>query len=193
MEKETYKPVAGYEGKYSVSNLGNVYSHLTERVLRPCKEGCGYLTVVLYDNGKKWQVGVHRLVARAFVPNPENKPTVNHLNENKEDNRASNLGWATMKEQCNYGTRTARQVAHTNYKEIAKKIDYKALAQKRDHTKSIEATSRKTRLIKDGVVIGDFPSRASVARYLGIGSTRISDCIRTGELALGKYEIIPVN
>ena len=102
-----------YDG-YEVSNYGKVRSlnyNRTGKVqeLKPCKDRNGYLTVVLCQKDKQRSFLVHRLVACTYIPNPENKPTVNHINENKEDNRVENLEWATMKEQVQHGTSLERR------------------------------------------------------------------------------------
>lgn len=68
----------------------------------------GYLYVNLYTGRKRATKRVHRLVAEAFVSNPENKPQVNHIDEDKENNTAENLEWVTCKENCNHGTRNKR-------------------------------------------------------------------------------------
>lgn len=97
--KEEWRDIKGYEGKYQVSNLGrvkglektvstwNAYKTLYERVLKIYVTYNGYLKVVLQGKTKL----IHRLVAEAFIPNPENKPQVNHKNEVKQDNRVENL------------------------------------------------------------------------------------------------------
>lgn len=113
MEGEVWKDVAGFEGLYSISNMGRVKSQgnfeaRKTKMLKPQLLNTGYLIVKLSKQGKVFQFLVHRLVAEAFVPNPENKPEVNHLNELKNDNRACNLAWVTRKENINYGTRTQR-------------------------------------------------------------------------------------
>ncbi|MCD8094546.1 MAG: HNH endonuclease [Ruminococcus sp.] len=77
-------------------------------------------------NGYRRECSVHRLVALAFIPNPENKPTVNHLNEDKKDNRVENLECATNAEQNVHGTRIECVIAHTDCKNRA--IDYAAVA-----------------------------------------------------------------
>lgn len=75
-------------------------------ILKPTKKKCGYMVVTLRDeNGKKHQLYVHRLVAQAFIPNPNNLPQVNHKDENKENNCVSNLEWCDNKYNNNYGTR----------------------------------------------------------------------------------------
>lgn len=92
---------------YEVSNLGNVRS-INGRIKKQQLDKYGYLVTDLYINGKRKNVKVHRLVAETFIPNPENKPTVNHKNEIKTDNKTENLEWATIKEQNCYGSRLQR-------------------------------------------------------------------------------------
>lgn len=86
----------GYEGAYQVSNLGRIRSR--HRVLCPVVNWDGYLRVLIEKDGKKRRVALHRLVALAFVPNPENKPQVNHKNGTRADCRAENLEWCTNAE-----------------------------------------------------------------------------------------------
>jgi len=108
METEIWKDIEGYEGKYQVSNLGNVKSlnynnYGYEKLLSPFLNS-GYLYVDLLINTKRRTFRVHRLVAEAFIPNSDNKPEVNHINEIKTNNRAENLEWVTRKENVNHGT-----------------------------------------------------------------------------------------
>ena len=102
-----------YEGLYQVSNWGRIKSlnYLNtgkESVMEPDKTTNGYLQVGLWKNGESKKCLVHRLVAIAFVPNPEGKPEVNHIDENKENNRVENLEWKWHKDNCNHGTRNER-------------------------------------------------------------------------------------
>ena len=113
MEKlfnEVWKPVKGYEGLYKVSNLGNVrsvdrhvminnrYCLLKGKPRKAYYSSWGYLTVILYKNNQGKHYSVHRLVAEAFVPNPNNLPCIDHINTIRDDNRAENLRWCTAEE-----------------------------------------------------------------------------------------------
>ena len=107
---ETWKNIKGYEGLYQVSNMGRVKSLKLnkERILKPGMDRGGYLLVWLHAGGKRKTLKVHRLVCEAFHDNPNNKSDVNHINEDKTDNRACNLEWCTRRENVNHGTRNER-------------------------------------------------------------------------------------
>lgn len=112
MFREIWKPIPGYEGLYWVSDLGRVKSlkRGKERILSPGKTRGGYLYIVLYKNGKGKNCYVSLLVWEAFNgPIPEGMQ-VNHINENKQDNRLENLNLMTPKENSNWGTRNIRRV-----------------------------------------------------------------------------------
>ena len=108
--KEIWKDVKGYEGMYCVSNFGRVKSFKRKKamILKPFYNMDGYLNVELRDSKSRKTISVHRLVAIAFVPNPLNKPQVNHIDEVKTNNNISNLEWVTQKENMNHGTRIER-------------------------------------------------------------------------------------
>ena len=113
MENEIWKPVVGYEGKYEVSNMGRVkslkyYGWYQIKILKPIKTQNGYLRVHLAKNGIFHKTSIHRIVAEAFIPNPDNLPLINHKNEDKTDNRVENLEWCSWKYNNNYGTRNKR-------------------------------------------------------------------------------------
>lgn len=111
---EIWKPIENYED-YFISSFGNVkstkkWNGTSERILKPGITKKGYCLVVLRKNGESKYFSVHRLVAKAFIPNPENFDQVNHINEIKTDNRVENLEWCDGKYNMNYGSRRSKQI-----------------------------------------------------------------------------------
>jgi hypothetical protein len=95
---EVWRDVPGYVGLYQVSNTGRVRNARSGRVLKLNKQGRGYAQTMLSKGGQRSYPLVHRLVAMVFIPNPENKPQINHINGDKGDNRVENLEWCTSSE-----------------------------------------------------------------------------------------------
>ena len=120
---EEWRPVVGYEGIYEVSNTGKVrsldmyvkigygnYRLHKGKVISLLKKGeYGYIQVNLCYNGKLYKKYVHRLVAQAFLPNPDNLPEVNHRDEDKRNNRVDNLEWCDRSYNLKYGTARIRE------------------------------------------------------------------------------------
>ena len=104
---ERWKKIDGYEN-YSVSNMGRVRNDRTMRLLRPILGGYGYYKVNLSPGPRT--VDIHRLVAESFLPNNQGLPQVNHINEDKTDNRVENLEWCTAKHNINHGTHNERSL-----------------------------------------------------------------------------------
>ena len=178
MKKEIWKDIEGYEGLYEVSNFGNVRSvdrivtcsngkkRLRKgRILKPAKQKNGYLFCILYKNSKPKLCKVHRLVAAAFIPNPDKLPEVNHKDENKANNfvfvnkddsvdlNKSNLEWCTRLYNMRYGTRL------------------KHVVEKR--SKPVLQIDKET-----NEVIAEYPSAREAARKLNIDQGSISACCR---------------
>ena len=105
--REEWRDIKGYEGKYMVSNLGRVkslnYSNTgKEGILNARDNGKGYLRVILWKDGKDKKYRINRLVAQAFIPNPDNLPEVNHKDEDKTNNRVENLEWCSRQYNVEY-------------------------------------------------------------------------------------------
>ena len=143
--------IEGYEN-YEVTTTGEVINTKTGRVLKSGKNTCGYLHVVLCKNGKTKIKRIHRLVAEAFIPNPDNLPCVNHKDENKTNNCVDNLEWCTHEYNINYGT----------------------------HNKRMTKTKSKPilQLRKDGSLVRIWPSASEVHKVLNYSQGHISECCR---------------
>ena len=121
IEEEIFKPVIGFEGIYEISNLGRV-KVLPREWISGTKGNClrkrgefflaqkttkfGYFSVKLCKDNKRTYPVIHRLIALAFIPNPDNKPMINHIDGNKKNNRISNLEWCTGDENMKHAART---------------------------------------------------------------------------------------
>lgn len=168
---EMWKPIEGYEGLYEVSNLGRVKSlkrlHTKERILSYFLNRQGYQRVNLWKENQSKKYSVHRLVAKAFVDNPENKNVVNHIDENKQNNCSCNLEWVTGLENHNCGT-------------INKRIS-KSLTNNQKKSKPVKAFD------DDGNCIGSFPSVYEASRSTGINVSSIRDCLHCRSKHAGGY------
>ena len=115
--QEIWKDIEGFNGKYQISNMGNLRSFSSVKkgeLIKPATDKRGYRIVVLSrgKGDKTYATRIHRLVAKYFIPNPLNLPQVNHKNEIKDDNRVENLEWCNAKYNNNYGTHGQRATEH---------------------------------------------------------------------------------
>lgn len=180
MQDKQWKPVSipRYADYYLISNHGDVYSIRNGKYLTP-KKSRGYLHVVLSVDGITKNCLVHRLVALAFIPNPDNKPTVNHINEIKTDNYVGNLEWATHLEQNIHGTRIERAMKHTDWKARSEKIDYEQVAAKHNYYEINRAQMKPVvQLDLNDKIIARFEGISQAARTLGIRPSHICCCLK---------------
>ena len=91
MELELWLDIDGYENEYQISNYGRLKSLKNDMIMKPMVGTNGYLSACLWKNGKQRKLSIHRLVAKGFVPNPHNYKEVNHIDEDKTNNRYNNL------------------------------------------------------------------------------------------------------
>lgn len=151
---EIWKDVLGYEGIYQVSDLGNVKSldrvsyhprfgdmNLKGGIKKQCNNRYGYLMVGLHKEGRLKSHTVHRLVAIAFIPNPENKSEVNHKFGNKKDNRAIVLEWNTQEENIEHAIRTGLSVSKGEYNSNSKLTESQVLEIRKNTTKTMRQMS----------------------------------------------------
>ena len=100
---------------YAISNLGRIKNLKTNHIIIPDKEEKGYCRLSIKINGKKKHFAVHRLVAIAFIPNPNNLPQVDHIDNNKTNNRVDNLRWCSNKENAQWRWERIRKALKENY------------------------------------------------------------------------------
>ena len=167
--KEVWKSIEGYEGYYEVSNLGRVRSlkrkGYKNGTLKQGSSHTQYWVVVLCKDGKRITKLVHRLVAKAFIPNPDNKPQVNHIDSNRKNNRVDNLEWVTPKENSQHaydsGSRVVTEKMLKRCSEMGKQFGRKNIQAVN------EPNQRKVVMMKDGKVIKQFDSLTEGAKYVG--------------------------
>ena len=172
MECEVWKDVKGYEGLYKVSNTGKVksFQRNREKLLSDKYYENGYLRASLSKNNEKKKVLIHRLVAETFIPNPENKPEVNHIDGNKKNNNASNLEWCTRCENVKHAWKTGLNEEH---REKLSKTAYKTVNKLWEKNKKPVI-----QMDLDGNFIREFDSAKEAFEYYGIKrlQTSISAC-----------------
>ena len=200
-EKEIWKDIEGFEGLYQVSNMGRVksvkrtvwdsrgcYRTVPEKILKPRKERGDYLMVGLYKDARGKNYKIHRLVAIAFCENPENYNEVNHINEDKSDNRAINLEWCSRSYNNTYNDRA---------KKVGKKIGKKLRGRKQSEEsikKRVEKLTNNPKLSKPVIAIHkinglilEFSSAHEAERETGIDHSNIIKCCQGKKNSCGGF------
>lgn len=162
--REMWKSIKGFEGIYSVSNLGDIRHEKTEKktgtgnyarqqhILKQRKNNKGYMLVDLYKENKRYQMLVHRVVAMAFLDNPNNYSVVNHKDENPLNNKVVNLEWCSQKYNMNYGN-VGKKIGKANSKAV-KQVDL------------------------NGNILKIYPSAMQAQRETGISNGLINECVK---------------
>jgi hypothetical protein len=178
VNKEDWRPVIGFEAEYLISNHGRVWSNHSHKVLKnKCTQGYHYVS--LCSGGFRQERRIHRLVAEAFIPNPYGKTTVNHINENKSDNRVENLEWATTQEQNVHGTRTSRAMANTDWEARSAKTDYEEIARKHDYyTMNRDQMKPVLQFDGHGIFIARHDGVSAAARAVNRKPCHICECAK---------------
>lgn len=171
MIEETWNPIKGYEELYEVSNLGRVRSldrvyvrkdgsryTINGRLMKPFDTKDGYKSVKLRSYGNRKTFRVHRLVAQAFIPNPDNYMIVNHKDEDRINNRADNLEWCTNLYNLNYGSAKERlSISHKRNPVYSKPVEQYTI---------------------EGQFIKSYPSAKEAAKQTGLHAQNIGACCR---------------
>lgn len=166
---EKWKDIAGYEGLYQISNMGRVKSLerfkpngqiVPEKIKTPSAKSNNYLALQLYKNNKPKNCYIHRLVAEAFIPNPQNKETVNHINGDKHDNSVENLEWSTYTENNHHATQTGLNGT--------------------EHMRNKKGSMRILQYDENMNLIAEYPSMREAERQTGIDCASISLGVRKG-------------
>lgn len=171
---EIWRNIEGYEGLYQVSNLGRVKSlkFKDERILKCGNNGRGYLFVGLSKHNKVKHHYIHRLVAKAFIPNPDNLPEVNHRDEDKTNNNINNLEWCNHIYNMNYGTHNKR---------MCESLINNGLLKGKKHPRAKTIICITTGEIFD--YMGD------ITKKYGVSNSNISACCKGRYKTAGKHPI----
>ena len=151
-----WKTIEGTNGEYQVSDTGLVKSTKTGRILRPAVDARGYERVCLFKMDRDRRYKVHRLVAMAFIHNPDNLPQVNHIDGNKRNNNVSNLEWVTNEQNMHHAKEHGLRIGHERFCE-----------------------SRRKRVIATNIKTGErIVFESILAAVKGIGTYHVSDVIK---------------
>ena len=170
---ETFLSVPGYEGLYEISNLGNVKSLRSGRLMKRSKNNVGYEMVCLTKDKTQKTYFIHRLVALTFIPNPLGLPEINHKDEVKTNNCVENLEWCTREYNLNYGGYSERMS--------------KTLLQNNPHRKRVSCYDKET-----GELIKTYDSITEAANDINVSYNALDVCLRgltkTCRKMIWKYE-----
>lgn len=191
---EEWRNVVGYEGLYQISNLGRIkslrdnHNNPREKIMKQIFDKDGYLKTILSKNKKHKCFMIHRLVAIAFIPNPDNLPQINHKDENKTNNSVENLEWCDHKYNVNYGTCQERKVKNTDYKKRTENTDYKKKIANTDYKTIAEKKSKPViQFDLEGKTVAEYPSIKEAERQTEFKHSNIIKSLKGNTKTCGGY------
>ena len=177
--EEIFREIEGFEGLYAVSNFGRIKSLRSNIYLRYATNNVGYAIAILSKGGKQYKFYVHRLVAKAFVPNVNGYNEVNHIDEVKTNNASDNLEWCTAKYNMNYGN--AAQTRHLL-------IDYGTQERKELARQNGKSTARPIVQFKGERRVNVYENAHDAERKTGINSSHILEVARGKRKSAGGFQ-----
>ena len=192
--EEIWKQIQGYEGYYEISNLGRVKSverwvkqgnstrHVKESIKKLHIGAYGYPSVTLCKNRKSTDIPIHRLLAKAFIPNPEEKTAIDHINTDKTDFRLENLRWVTPKENAN-NTLTLQHCKENTYSKES--LNKRLETRKQGSTKTAPKTV--FQFTKDGIFVKEYFSMSEAERETGVNHYLIGRVLDDNTQSAGGY------
>lgn len=153
-----------FDGLYQITDDGKLYSYRSNKYLSSNTDRYGYAYYVISISGVRYTLKAHRLVAEAYIPNPKNKPTVNHKNGIRNDNRVENLEWATYKEQQDDPLTTIKR------NRIVEQTDYQKMGASGNFGR------RKTAVYKGDILLGIYPSLKIAVHTHNANYSKASEC-----------------
>lgn len=171
-------PVEGYE-KYTVDKNGRIYSLISNKYLKPNSNKQGYLSVELFNDKGSKRLLIHRLVAKAFIPNPLNLPQINHKDENPKNNSVDNLEWCTAKYNMNYGIGAIKRHKNIDYSKPCFKIN--AILNGKKVSKPV------MQIDKEGNILNTFISAKEASIVTGVDHSHINHCCNNKRKTAGGF------
>ena len=183
--QEIWKDVIGYEGLYEVSSFGNfrkLCDNGSFKMLKPTSNNWGYYTIGLWKNKKVRQFRISRLVAEAFISNPENKPYVDHIDTDKSNNRVDNLRWVTPSENSNNNLSKLHMLEGWNNEKRRLNQRLINLGSKHPRARAV------CQLDENGNIIRTFVTSVEAAQYVGCKHGNITKCCKGERLRAGGFK-----
>lgn len=178
-----WKDIDGFDGAYQINENGEVYSHKTHKILKNVIGTHGYYLIYLTAQGGKTVVKqIHRLLALAFIPNPENKPCIDHIDGNRKNNSLSNLRWCTVKENNNnpvFKERCSKSKLGTKLSKEAIRKRYETWVRNGRHVNRSLNNGKSKRVVQYDLNMNQvniFPSLMEVFRHFGYNPSNVGNC-----------------